>query len=273
MVTTDQIVTLGIFGATYAGLIVVPRWKLPVVATACVALLLWPGLITPAAALQAVNWNVIMLYFGMLLVTETLIISGAPAVLAERLVRQGAPAARAILLVCVIAGLISTVVENVAAVLIVAPIALAVAKRLNLSPVPVLIGVALSSNLQGAATMIGDPPSMLLAGAMRMNFNDFFWYHGRPSIFFAVELGAVVSAAVLWLIFRKYRGAAPAPERQKLHSAAPMLLLVFLVIALALSSVLLPGWAYAAGSITLIAGAAAAASACSSLWAAWCKAA
>jgi Na+/H+ antiporter NhaD/arsenite permease-like protein len=259
MFTTNQIITLSIFGATYLSLVVASRWKLFVVAPACVALLLWPGLMTCGEALRAVNWNVVMLYFGMLLLTETLIMSGAPAVLAERLVREGTPAGRAMVLVCVASGLLSTVVENVAVVLIAAPIALAVAKRLNMKPAPMLIGVALSSNLQGAATMVGDPPSMLLAGSLNMNFNDFFWYHGRPSIFFAVEIGAVASTFVLWLIFRKHKGIAPAQHGQKLHSAVPGILLGALLLALAASSVLLPDWRYSAGWLSLGVGAAAAA--------------
>ena len=59
--------------------------------------------------------------------------------------------------------------------------------------------MAVSSNLQGAATLIGDPPSMLLAGAAGLSFNDFFFYGTKPGIFFATELGALVSTFVLFL--------------------------------------------------------------------------
>jgi len=257
--TTVQVIMLILFAGTYLGLVTAFRWKLPIVAAAALLLLLWPGLMDVRSALEAVNWNVVMLYFGMLLLTETLVLSGAPAVLAERLVREGLSARWAVLLVCVAAGAISVVVENVAAVLIVAPVVLAVAKRLKISPAPMLIGAALSSNLQGAATMIGDPPSMLLAGALDMNFNDFFWFHGRPGIFFAVELAAIVATAVLWVVFRRHTGRVPAPERQKLHSRIPLLLLLLLTAALALSSVLLPHWEHGAGILCLLFGGAAAA--------------
>jgi Na+/H+ antiporter NhaD/arsenite permease-like protein len=67
--------------------------------------------------------------------------------------------------------------------LIVAPIALSVYKQLKIALIPFLIGIAISSNLQGTATLIGDPPSMILAGMKHMSFNDFFFYHGKPSIF------------------------------------------------------------------------------------------
>ena len=75
----------------------------------------------------------------------------------------------------------------------------------DVSPVPFLIGIAVSSNLQGAGTLIGDPPSMILASFMRMNFNDFFFYQGKPSIFWAVQVGALASSVVLWLLFRRHR--------------------------------------------------------------------
>jgi Na+/H+ antiporter NhaD/arsenite permease-like protein len=254
MLTACQGVTLSIFGVTYVAIIAAHRWKLPIVLAACAVLLLWPGLLDLPAAFRSVNWNVVLLYFGMLLLTETLVISGAPGVLAEKLIRDGASARSVIVLVCLVSGLISTVLENVAVVLIVAPIALAAAKRLKVSPVPILIGIALSSNLQGAATMIGDPPSMLLAGALHLDFNSFFWYLGRPSMFFAVELGAVASTLVLWYIFRKHEGQAPPPAAHKLESPVPVILLVLLVAALASSSVLFPDWDYATGVIPVIVG-------------------
>ena len=256
--TTNQIITLIIFVVTYVSLIAAYRWKLHFVVAACSVLLLWPGLMTIGVALRAVNWNVLMLYFGMLLLTETFIVSGAPALLAERLIREGTPARWAILLVCTASSIISMVVENVAAVLIVTPIALAVAKRLKISLAPVMIGVALSSNLQGAATMIGDPPSMLMAGALGMNFNDFFWHYGRPSVFFAVELGAVVSTFVLWFVFRKNDGKAPPSEAQKLRSTVPGVLLLLLIFGLVFSSVVIPDWEYASGTICVVIGAGAA---------------
>ena len=73
----------------------------------------------------------------------------------------------------------------VATLLIVAPVALSLAKKLDISPLKMIIAIAISSNLQGAATLIGDPPSMLLGGYSKMHFLDFFFYHGKPSIFFA----------------------------------------------------------------------------------------
>ena len=101
------------------------------------------------------------------------------------------------------AGIVSAFVDNVATVLMVAPVGLAISKKLKISPVPVLIAIAVSSNLQGAATMVGDTTSMLLGGYAGMNFLDFFWMQGRPGIFWGVELGALASLIALLVLFRR----------------------------------------------------------------------
>src|SRR5690606_38553662 len=109
----------------------------------------------------------------------------------------------AIVLLSIFAGLISAFVDNVATVLMIAPVALTIAKKLKVSPVPSLICIAIASNLQGAATLVGDTTSILLGGELNMNFMDFFWYHGRPGLFFINQAAAVMSTFVLIIIFRK----------------------------------------------------------------------
>lgn len=83
----------------------------------------------------------------------------------------------------------------------VAPVGLAIARKLRISPVPVLIAIAVFSNLQGAATMVGDTTSMLPCGFSGMNFLDFFWMHEKPGIFWGVELGALASVLTLLYLF------------------------------------------------------------------------
>jgi Na+/H+ antiporter NhaD/arsenite permease-like protein len=145
-------------------------------------------------------------------------------------------------------------VENVATLLIVAPIALALAKKLKISPMNMMIAIAVSSNLQGAATLIGDPPSMLLGGFAKMNFGDFFFYKGRPSIFFAVELGALVSFVVLYFIFSRHKEKVQLIPVEKVRSWVPAILLLSLIALLALSSFLDTGFSYMAGVIWMIFG-------------------
>jgi len=197
------------------------------------------------------------IFVGTLAVADVFMKSRVPAYLAEIIVDRAKNTCWAVLFICFLTGFISAFVENVATVLIVAPIALSLAKKLKISPVNMMIAIAISSNLQGAATLIGDPPSMLLGGFARMNFGDFFFYRGRMSIFFAVQIGAFASFLVLYAIFRKHREKVELLEVEKVRSWIPTALLVVLIVALALSSFFDPDFSFVAGAICMVFGASA----------------
>src|SRR3989344_123471 len=93
------------------------------------------GIITTQQAFTAIDWNVLGIYVGMLFISELLIFSKFPDYLANVLIRYTRYNWQAILVLCFISGLISTVIENVAVVLIVAPVAFAICKKLKISPV------------------------------------------------------------------------------------------------------------------------------------------
>ena len=114
-----------------------------------------------------------------------------------------------------------------------------------------MIAIAISSNLQGTATLIGDPPSMLLGGFARMNFMDFFFYKGRPSIFFAVELGALASFIILYFVFRSHKEKIELVPIEKVKSWVPTIILIGLILLLAGSSFLDTGFSYMAGVICM----------------------
>jgi Na+/H+ antiporter NhaD/arsenite permease-like protein len=202
-------------------------------------------------ALASININVLGVFLGTMVLSSLFIFSGVPAYLAALLVDKSRSISMAMLLVCGLAGFISSFTENVATVLIVAPIALEIARRININPVPLLIGVALSSNLQGTATMIGDSPSIILAMQSGMNFNDFFWMKSRPGIFFAVELGAIGAFFILWLQFRKHH-QSPAEIKITLPKTwVPGILMLFMVLSLVVSSFITKKPQYAVAFICL----------------------
>jgi Na+/H+ antiporter NhaD/arsenite permease-like protein len=198
-----------------------------------------------------INWNVIGIFAGTLILAEVFIQSKVPVLLADIFVDRSKNVGMAILWVCALSSFISAFVENVATVLIVAPVAIALSKKLKVSPVPFLIGLAISSNLQGTATLIGDPPSMILAGNLKMNFNDFFIYQGKPGIFFAVQLGAVASFIVLYFFFRKYKEPVIQIPKEKVTSWIPTLFLVGLIVALAISPIWDPDFRFLGGIICI----------------------
>ena len=245
-----KIISLSIFAISYVLFIILPH-KRTLVALGGSLLLILTQAVSLKEAFLAVNWNVMGIFVGTLILADIFMESRVPAYLAEIIVGKAKNTAWAILFICLLTGFISAFVENVATVLIVAPIALSLAKKLKINPTKMMIAIAVSSNLQGTATLIGDPPSMLLGGFARMNFSDFFFYQGRPSIFFAVELGALVSFFVLYFIFRKHKEKTQLVPAERVKSWVPAILLVSLVVLLALSSFLDTGFSYLAGQICL----------------------
>ena len=185
-------------------------------------------------ALGAVDYNVLLMMGGTMGIVSLFIESRMPARLAEMLILRVPDVRWAVCMLALFAGLISAFVDNVATVLMVAPVGLAIARKLKTSPVPVIIAIAVSSNLQGAATLVGDTTSILLGSFAEMNFFDFFWMRGRPGIFWGVELGAVVSLAVLLCLFRKEKQPVTTQLETQVEDDVPtalMLLTVGLLIA------------------------------------------
>lgn len=249
----SSIIALVIFVSAYLLFVLMPS-KRTYVAIGAATLLMITNAISPRDAFWAINWNVMGIFVGTLIIADAFMESRVPAYLAEVIVDSVKSTRLAILSICLMTGFISAFVENVATVLIVAPIALALAKKLNINPTNMLIAIAVSSNLQGAATLIGDPPSMLLGGFAKMNFSDFFFYHGKPGIFFAVEIGAVASFFVLWFLFRSHREKQDVIPIEKVRSWVPTIILVGLIFLLAISSFFDTGFSYLAGIICLALG-------------------
>ena len=251
----QQIITLALFGVCYVYLCVGRKWKAPVVwafALAFIAL----GFIPVRSALSAINLNVLGTFAGTYVVAHMFASSGVPLLLARGIVSRSAHTGMAIVLVCLLGGFISAWVDNVATILIVAPVAFAMAEHLGVDPTPFLIGLTLSANLQGSATMIGDAPSMILAGYTGMSFNDFFWMQGRPGLFFAVQVGAAASVIVLAALFRRYRDRPEAFPRARVTSWVPAGLLLGIIVVLAVLNIGGVSFEYKAGATCVAAAAA-----------------
>lgn len=247
----DKVASLAIFVAAYV-LFIVFHDRRSIVAMAAAALLVILGVIGPWQAFaELVNWNVMGVFFGVLVLAELLMQSNMPAVVAERLVNWAPRAWIAMLLICALSSFISMFAENVATVLLIAPIALHTAKKIGISPVPLLIGVAVCSNLQGTATLIGDPPSMIFAGYQKMSFADFFVYKGRLSIFFFVQVGAIASLGVLYFFFRRHDENILIERTEPIHSWTPTWLMASLVAALVVASFLDKDFRYLSGVLCM----------------------
>jgi Na+/H+ antiporter NhaD/arsenite permease-like protein len=254
-VSRQQILTLAIFGACYVYLCVGRKHK-AVVVWAVSALLLALGLVSPGAALRSINWNVIGTFVGTSVVAHFFSRSGVSLLLAKILVDRSRTEGMAMLLMCLLGGFVSAWVDNVATVLILAPVAFAMAEHMEVDPGPFIIGLTVSTNLQGSATLIGDAPSMILAAYSGMGFNDFFWFLGRPGLFFAVQTGALASMLVLGRLYQGNRQAPSPFPAVRITSWVPTILLLGIIVALTLLNLFPVAFAYKAG-VTCMAAAAA----------------
>ena len=211
----------------------------PWISLGCGALFVLTGLLPPSAIWESIDWNVLLMLAGTMGLVELFVESRMPSLLADLLLERVGTVQGAAVALALFAGLISAFVDNVSTVLIVAPVALDICRRLHTDPVPFVIAIAVSSNLQGAATLVGDTTAILLGSALEMDFMDFFFYQGRPGIFFAVELGALASALVLARRFSGEKSPIPHPAaRTRVLDPVPSLLLAALILLLALVSFL-----------------------------------
>lgn len=189
--------------------------------------------------LYGIDFNVLNIFIGTLLVSNLIVESGIAEYIAEKIVVKTKSVKWTILLLCVITGILSIFLENVATLIIVAPVAFQIANKLKINPTKLIFALAISSNLQGTATLIGDPPSILLASATGMNFLDFFVYKNKPSIFFAIELGAISSFFVLYFIFSKEKYEnIDITLSAKVKSWLPFYILCLKIFALIFTSIL-----------------------------------
>lgn len=123
-----------------------------------------------------VDWNVIFLLLGMMIIVSVLKQTGIfdyLAIWAAKRVR-GRPFALMVMLVSITA-VASALLDNVTTVLLMAPVTLLVCERLAISPIPFLIAEAFASNIGGMATLVGDPPNIIIASKADLSFNDFLF--------------------------------------------------------------------------------------------------
>lgn len=197
-----------LFAATYVLMLTFSKYR-PYIALCSGLIFIVTGMLPLGDVIPSLDFNVLLMIGGTMGLVQLFIDSHMPERLADMIMAKVPTIQWAAVCLSLFAGVISAFVDNVATVLMVAPVALEICKKLKTNPIPILIAIAVSSNLQGAATLVGDTTAIMLGSALNMSFMDFFWYYGKPSIFFAVELGAVLSACIVYWIFRKEKGQIP----------------------------------------------------------------
>ena len=225
-----------LFAITYVVMLALPKYRTYAALVSGIVFVA-SGMLPIQNVLGALDFNVLLMIAGTMGLVALFIESKMPALLADVIMEKVPNVRWAVVCLSLFAGVISAFVDNVATVLMIAPVALEVCKKLKTNPVPFIIAIAVSSNLQGAATLVGDTTAIMLGSAMDMSFLDFFWYKGKPSIFFAVEIGAIVSAIIVYVIFKREKAPIPKLEqRTKVNDYVPTILLLGLILSLIVAS-------------------------------------
>jgi Na+/H+ antiporter NhaD/arsenite permease-like protein len=197
-------IALAVFVVTY-GAIASDRINRTLAALLGAVAVILLGIVTQEAGFRAVDWNVIFLLFGMMVIAGVLRRTGVFGWLAIRTVRvaRGEPLA-ILLLLAGITALLSAFLDNVTTIVLLVPVTLYIATTLRLSPIPFVLAEVLASNIGGTATLIGDPPNILIGSASGLTFIDFL-LNLTP----VIVLIFVASAAALATVFRGQMTVAP----------------------------------------------------------------
>ena len=228
-------IVITLFILTYVIMLTLPKYRQYAAAAVAVVMVIL-GVVTPLEAVNAIDWNVIMMLAGTMGTVYLCIESKMPAMVRDMLVDKLKSVKLIFVALALFSGFVSAFIDNVATVLMVAPIALAIAKKFNVSPVNTVLTVAVSSNLQGAATLVGDTTSILLAGYAGMDFMDFFVTDGKPGMFWIVQAGAMATIPILFWIFRNEKNRIETTEITKVTDFMPTYALLATVTSLVIAS-------------------------------------
>ncbi len=190
--------------ATYAA-IISDRVNRAVAAMLGGSAMVLAGLIDQEGAVRGIDWNTIALLTGMMLLVAIAKRSGlfeSVAIAAAHLVKAQPAALLAMLQV--VTAVLSALLDNVTTVLLVVPVSLVLTKQLKLQAFPFLVSLIMASNIGGAATLIGDPPNILIGSRAGLTFNQFL-VHLTP---IAIIVMAVQIVMTHWLWGRHLTAAA-----------------------------------------------------------------
>ncbi len=171
-------ISIAIFVATYA-LIIWDKFDRAVVALSGASLMILFRILNQENALKEIDFNTIGLLIGMMIIVAITKRSGVFEYMAVKMVKIGkAEPIRIIILLSIVTGLLSGLLDNVTTILLILPVTLSISKDLKISPIPFIIAEIFASNIGGTATLVGDPPNILIGSAVGFSFMDFLKNNG-----------------------------------------------------------------------------------------------
>jgi len=189
-------VAVAIVAITY-GLIVADRFDRSIIALLGGGAMILAGVETQSEAIRGIDFNTLALLSGMMMLVSIMRRSGIFEFLAIwSAQRVRASPAGILVMLALVTALVSSLLNNVTTVLLVAPVTLSMARRLGVAPFPFLFAEAMASNIGGTATLIGDPPNILIGSAAGLSFNDFVG--GLMPIVLVVLAAQIVLCHLIW---------------------------------------------------------------------------
>jgi Na+/H+ antiporter NhaD/arsenite permease-like protein len=193
-----QWLTLAIFAVTILA-VVTNVIDATLAALLGVAAMIWAGVMTDEDAFRYVDWNVMAILVSIWLIAGYFGKSGVPSWLSVQALRlSGGRPGLLVMILTFLAGVISMFVDNVVTILMMAPVALPLARALGIPATPVILMIGFGANFMGTALLIGDLPPQMLHSVAGAEFGDFIWQHGKPSSFPILMLTFVVTLGAMW---------------------------------------------------------------------------
>lgn len=177
-----MIPALILFAVTYVLMLIFGKYR-PCIALTSGLVFICTGMLPLEKILPSIDFNVLLMIIGTMGLVALFTESRMPMLLSDLIMERVPNVKWAAVALSLFAGVISAFVDNVATVLMIAPIGLSICRKLKANPVPFIISIAVSSNLQGAATLVGDTTAIMLGSSLQMSFADFFWYHAGRGCF------------------------------------------------------------------------------------------
>ena len=205
-----------------------------------VAVMVWVGVMTETDAFGLVDWNVMAILVSVWVIASYFGKTGVPSWLSVQALRlSGGRPGLLVMILSVLAGTISMFVDNVVVILMMAPVALPLARALKLPVTPLVLMIGFSANFMGSAMLLGDLPPQMLHSVSGAEFGDFFWHQGRPSSFPILLVTFTATLAAMYAYgFRGHARAAVDPEALGIETRIPNKLFATIVVAWFLLTVL-----------------------------------
>src|SRR5688500_5043770 len=199
-----QWLTIAVFAITIIA--VVGNWiDSTAAALVGVAVMIWMGVMSEIDAFKLVDWNVMAILVGIWIIAGYFGKSGVPSWLSVQALKlSGGRPAFLVMILAFLAGIISMFVDNVVTILMMAPVALPLARALAIPVFPLVLMIGLAANFMGSALIIGDLPPQMLHSVAGAEFFDFIWHQGKPSSFPILMVTFIATLGFMWWYgFRK----------------------------------------------------------------------